>query len=70
MSGSLTEMYPVLRFFVWGHLENDRLKNISRQYAELAVHTATQNADFYQHETDVALRKLLEAKDAAVRSVL
>ena len=54
----------VLQFFEFEHLP-EHLKNVSRDFAYLALKTAEigNNA-----ETTVALRKLLEAKDAAVRS--
>lgn len=55
----------VLRFFHYGHLP-DVLKKRSRPFCELArliVDTTPRNP-----ERTVALRKLLEAKDAAVRA--
>lgn len=56
----------VLQFFTWSHLPL-HLQAVSRPFGELALQIAntTSNA-----ETTVALRKLLEAKDAAVRAVL
>ena len=56
----------VLQFFAYSHLP-ESLQAISRPFAELAERIANgaQNA-----ETTVALRKLLEAKDAAVRANL
>lgn len=56
----------VLQFFTFEHLP-PHLAEVSRPFAELA-HTI---ADGPQNpETTVALRKLLEAKDAAVRAVV
>jgi lipopolysaccharide biosynthesis regulator YciM len=56
----------VLQFFSYMHLPV-HLQEISRPYAELAEKVAaTSNND----ETVVALRKLLESKDAAVRAKL
>jgi hypothetical protein len=60
-------MEPVLQFFAWGHLP-ERLQSVSKPFADLAenlVDTLPRNP-----ERTVALRKLLEAKDAAVRAKL
>ena len=57
----------ILRFFVWEHLP-PHLAAVSRPFAEIAHHVADSlpmNA-----ETATALRKLLEAKDAAVRAAI
>lgn len=56
----------LLRFFEYEHLPPD-LQEVSKPFADLANHVALgpENA-----ETTVALRKLLEAKDAAVRAAL
>jgi hypothetical protein len=56
----------LLRFFAYAHLP-PHLQAVSRPFAVLAetVADGSNNA-----ETAVALRKLLEAKDAAVRAVL
>lgn len=56
----------VLQFFKWEHLP-PHLQEVSKPFAELAQRVA-EAAD--NQETTVALRKLLEAKDAAVRAVL
>ena len=65
------EMHPsvsaLLRFFAYNHLPED-LQKVSAPFCKLAKFIAYDlpgNA-----ETTVALRKLLEAKDCAVRSVL
>jgi hypothetical protein len=58
---------PILQFFAFSHL-GPELRSVSRLFAELAqvlVETLPRNA-----ERSVALRKLLEAKDAAVRARL
>jgi hypothetical protein len=58
---------PILRFFSYKHLPAP-LADVSRPFSELAEHlfaTLPRNA-----ERTVALRKLLEAKDAAVRASL
>lgn len=58
---------PLLQFFSYSHLPAD-LQVISREFYALAMRLTTvlpRNA-----ERTVALRKLLEAKDSAVRAVL
>lgn len=60
-------MEPILQFFAFEHLP-ERLRPVSQPFSVLAhqiVDTLPRNP-----ERTVALRKLLEAKDAAVRSVL
>jgi hypothetical protein len=57
----------LLQFFTYAHLRDD-LKEVSRPFCELAhelVTTLPRNP-----ERTVALRKLLEAKDCAVRAIL
>ncbi|MDO8838016.1 MAG: hypothetical protein Q7V31_03745 [Parvibaculum sp.] len=56
---------PIMQFFDWAHLP-PHLQEVSKPFAALAetiVGTLPPNA-----ERSVALRKLLEAKDAAVRA--
>ena len=58
---------PILKFFAYDHLPQP-LKDTSSFFCDLAewmVRTLPRNA-----ERTVALRKLLEAKDAAVRANL
>ena len=57
----------VLKFFKYDHLP-EKLQAISRPFCTLAQEVAERAPD--SQETTVALRKLLEAKDAAVRAVL
>lgn len=57
----------VLKFFKYDHLP-ERLQAISKPFADLAQQIAERAPD--NQETTVALRKLLEAKDAAVRAAL
>ncbi len=57
----------VLKYFKYDHLP-DRLQLISQPFAELAEKVANDAPE--NQETTVALRKLLEAKDAAVRAQL
>lgn len=58
---------PILQFFKAGHLP-DHLRAVSEPFGELA-HKIVQDLPRNPERT-VALRKLLEAKDAAVRAVL
>lgn len=58
---------PILQFFAYKHLPT-HLQNVSMPFHDLANHVVTalpRNA-----ERTVALRKLLEAKDAAVRAAI
>lgn len=56
----------VLQFFAYSHLPT-HLQDVSRKFCELAEFVADLPSNA---ETTVALRKLLEAKDAAVRAVI
>jgi hypothetical protein len=58
---------PILRYFAYDHLPA-RLRPISQVFADLAYHLAKTLPP--GSETTVALRKVLEAKDAAVRAAL
>lgn len=58
---------PIMQFFAWAHLP-DYLADVSAPFGDLAdqiIKTLPRNP-----ERTVALRKLLEAKDAAVRAWL
>jgi len=58
---------PILQFFAYAHLRQD-LQEVSMRFYDLAQHMVAslpRNA-----ERTVALRKLLESKDAAVRAKL
>lgn len=57
----------LIQFFVYDHLPVD-LQRVSRPFAELANETVNNRP--CNPERTVALRKLLEAKDAAVRAEL
>ena len=64
---SRIEIDPILRFFHYSHLP-PTLRVVSKPFADLAyaiVETIPRNA-----ERTAALRKLLEAKDCAVRAML
>lgn len=58
----------LLRFFEYGHLP-ERLQAISASFYTLA-HELAENPDLEGPELTVALRKLLESKDCAVRAAL
>lgn len=55
----------IMQFFTYEHLP-EHLKIVSRPFCELATHIV--NTLPANPERTVALRKLLEAKDAAVRA--
>lgn len=57
---------PILRFFAWQHLP-PFLQEISKPFEVLASHIMQLPRSA---ERTVALRKLLESKDAAVRAAL
>jgi hypothetical protein len=60
-------MHKLLQFFAFEHLP-DHLKPVSQQFCQLAHEMATMLPP--NPESTTALRKLLEAKDCAVRAVL
>lgn len=67
-TGNSEEHEPMLRWFTYGHLSDKQLRDVSRIFSTAAlalVESVPRSA-----ERTVALRKLLEAKDAAVRAAL
>lgn len=60
-------MPPILQYFAYAHLPA-HLQEVSRPFAELAHRLVATLPD--GPERSAALRKLLEGKDAAVRSAL
>ncbi|WP_228980101.1 hypothetical protein [Streptomyces sp. DH12] len=58
----------LLRYFTYEHLP-PRLRDVSRRFHSLA-HALADDEQLHGPELAVALRKLLEAKDAAVRAAL
>lgn len=62
-----TGLPPILRYFQFSHLPAN-LRAVSHPFYDLAHHLA--EALPPGPETSVALRKLLESKDAAVRAAL
>lgn len=64
----MTDRRPdIMRFFEYSQL-SPALQSVSRPFCELAEHTLTVTKP--GAEPSVSLRKLLEAKDAAVRAAL
>ena len=62
------EASPIMKFFTFAHLPAGKLQETSRLFADFAQtieSSLPENA-----EKSVALRKILEAKDAAVRACL
>lgn len=59
--------HALLQFFAWGHLPLP-MQEVSRPFGELAAKIDDTLPD--NPEKTVALRKLLEAKDCAVRAVI
>jgi len=58
--------HPILQYFAYQHLKSPELQEVSKPFHDLAHHivsTLPRNP-----ERTVALRKLLEAKDCAVRA--
>jgi hypothetical protein len=66
MHSDTPEIENVLKFFKYEHL-NEPLRSVSKEFHDMAHRVARgpQNA-----ESAMALRKLLEAKDCAVRAHL
>lgn len=59
--------FPILKHFAYAHLP-EHLQAVSKPFGELAEKMAETLPQ--DPETSVALRKLLESKDAAVRAML
>jgi hypothetical protein len=60
-------IHPILRYFEYEHLP-EKLQKISKPFCDLANRMDASLPE--GAEASVTLRKLLEAKDAAVRSAL
>lgn len=58
----------ILKYFKYDHLKNQQLQDISKLFHDLAQTIDSELPE--SAESTVALRKLLEAKDAAVRAAL
>lgn len=61
-------MNPIIRFFAYAHLPEGPMRDTSQKFCELAQHVDAFLPD--SAEKSVALRKLLEGKDAAVRAAM
>lgn len=68
LENSLLKQFPVLKFFEYAHLP-ERLKERSKPFEQLAWEVAMDKTN-HPAETATCLRKLLEAKDCAVRAIL
>lgn len=64
----LQKRYPVLKFFVYSHLPGN-LQLVAQGFEALAYEMAGR-ATLHPAEVAAGLRKLLEAKDCAVRAAL
>lgn len=64
----MMEEHRLLKYFAYGHLP-EKLQAVSKYFYDVACKLIDLHATD-EAERTVALRKLLEAKDAAVRSVL
>lgn len=62
------EITGIIRYFAYGHLKEGPLRETSARFHDLAVNLVSFLPT--TSETLMALRKLLESKDAAVRSAL
>lgn len=62
----LSPIEHIMQYFDYNHLP-EHMKVVSKKFAELADYLSIVLPN--NPETTVALRKLLESKDAAVRSV-
>lgn len=69
---TLTEWHigaePIMKYFRFDHLKDEMLQRTSAAFCDLAMRVVEQLPR--NPERTVALRKLLEAKDAAVRALL
>lgn len=66
--GHLSDVEDVLRFFEFDHLRAGELRDTSQMFHALAHELADRLPT--DSQTTVALHKLLESKDAAVRASL
>ena len=61
-------MSPIIKYFEYDHLTDWQLRAVSERFYEIAINMAEVLPDGPEKST--ALRKLLEAKDCAVRAAL
>lgn len=64
----LMKKYPILKYFVYDHLKSEELRETSKKFHDLAWDSARNGREI--PETAAGLRKLMEAKDCIVRSLL
>lgn len=64
----MTTGNPIMRYFAYNHLPEGPLRETSKLFSDLAIELDA--LLIAGAESATALRKLLEAKDAAVRSAL
>ena len=69
MLSHLNEAHNLIKFFKYEHLP-ERLQKVSKPFWMIAEEVASLKLEDINAETVMALRKLLEAKDCMVRSVL
>lgn len=69
LEGRHPSVTGVAKFFAFAHLP-EPLRTVSEFYCELMLNLLTLRLTTDGPELTVALRKLLEAKDAAVRAML
>lgn len=67
-SDALVQQDPILQYFAYEHLRTKELKDTSAAFYDLAARVVATIPR--SPERTVALRKLLESKDAAVRATL
>ncbi len=67
LRAELTKRYPILRYFRFAQLPEGPLRETSARFTDLAFQSAAEGEGA---EVSAGLRKLLEAKDCLVRSVL
>lgn len=60
---------PILRYFAYDHLPTGELRDLSRKFHDMA-HELADRPGMATPELVAGLRKLLEAKDCAVRAAL
>lgn len=66
---SKAALFPITKFFKYDHLP-DHLKAVSKPFCDLADKMVEDSTPEGGPETAAGLRKLLEAKDCAVRAMV
>lgn len=65
----MNRISELMTYFNYDHLP-EKLQEVSKPFFELANQVMSRDAQHTRGETEAALRKLLEAKDCAVRAAL